>query len=268
MNGIQILVSLLFGVGVLSVLISIFRGIGFNMILNPDALVIVIGGTMIALFVAYPYKRIKEALIDIVKIVMNKSDRKDLIRVIVSLARINRKGGVRALERNFSAVKDDFLRLGVHLLVNNHGSEEIRKIMSREMALRIVHYNFIQGLLKTVARLTPSLGLAGTVIGLIKMFRNFDSVETMVPLMAVALMSTFYGVIIANLFVVPLSAKVKERAIFSEALMNLSIEGVIAMHSMDHPLKIEERLQDTVEVGDEYDLTYTDQHLAMNGSSG
>ena len=74
------------------------------------------------------------------------------------------------------------------------------------------------------------------------MFRHLDSIESIAPMMAVALMSTFYGVIIANLFMMPLNAKVRERAILSEASMNLTIEGIMLIKKMEHPLKIEEKL--------------------------
>jgi chemotaxis protein MotA len=138
---------------------------------------------------------------------------------------------------------DNFLKLGVNLLINNYDVKEIKNIMVREIDLKTVNYNFSQNVLKTVARLTPSLGLVGTVISLVKMFKNFESVDPIAPIMAVALMSTFYGVVIANLIVLPVCAKMKERAIVSETLMHITIEGILAVKDMEHPLKIEERIR-------------------------
>ena len=123
-------------------------------------------------------------------------------------------------ENRMSTVDDHFLKIGVNLLINNHSDTEIRNTMEREVMLRVISSNFSLNVLKTIARLTPSFGLAGTVISLIKMFNHLDSIDSIAPMMAVALMSTFYGVIIANLFMMPLNAKLKERAILSEASMN------------------------------------------------
>ncbi len=140
------------------------------------------------------------------------------------------------------SLKDDFLKMGVGLLINHQGSDTIRKVMERELAIRIMDSNFSQNVLNTVARLTPSFGLAGTVISLIRMFRDMQSVDAIAPLMAVAMMSTFYGVILSTLLMLPLCAKLKECSIGNEVLMHISIEGLEAINDGMHPLMIEERI--------------------------
>jgi len=141
-----------------------------------------------------------------------------------------------------STISDDFLKLGVSLLINHQPADEIRATMERTMALRIMNYHHSQNVLKALARLTPSFGLAGTVVSLIKMFQHMQSIEAIAPHMGVAMMSTFYGVIIANLFMLPLSAKLEEHAIQSEALMHSTIEGIEAISHRDHPLRVQERV--------------------------
>ncbi|MBI5664052.1 MAG: MotA/TolQ/ExbB proton channel family protein [Nitrospirae bacterium] len=153
------------------------------------------------------------------------------------------KTNIRNVENKIKGIDDDFLRLGAKLLINNYGGRDIKNIMEREMTIRLVERNFSQNLLKTIARLTPSFGLAGTVISLIKMFKHMESVDTIAPMMAVALMSTFYGVIISNLIMLPFCAKLKEQAIEAELTMNIAIEGILAINNMEHPLKIEERIR-------------------------
>ncbi len=169
-------------------------------------------------------------------------NREELARDILEVARIYRRSDIRELENRMKTLKDDFLKLGVSLLINHQSNEDIRNAMEREMVIRIMNDNFSQNVLKTVARLTPSFGLAGTVISLIKMFKGMQAIDQIAPLMAVAMMSTFYGVIISNLFMLPLCAKLKERAILSESLMHFTIEGVEAINNMEHPLRIEERI--------------------------
>ena len=147
-------------------------------------------------------------------------------------------------------MRDPLLRLGTNLLISNYTSEDMKNIMKREVALKMVNYNFSQNMLKTIARLTPSFGLAGTVISLIRMFKHLQSVDAIAPLMAVALMSTFYGVILSNLIMLPLAAKLKDKAVVSEALMHISIEGMVAINNMDNPLRIEEMIAGYQEQGD------------------
>ncbi len=229
-------------IGIMVFVLTVFRDIGTSMIFNFDAFVIVIGGTAIAMFIGFPIQRLRHAFNDILATFTEQKSRGEVIRDILDISRMYRRTDVRSIENRMNTVEDHFLKMGVNLLINNHSNEEIRSTMEREMMLRIINSNFSQNVIKTIARLTPSFGLAGTVISLIKMFKHLDSIESIAPLMAVALMSTFYGVIMANLFMMPLNAKIRERAILSEASMHLIIEGIMLIQKREHPLKIEEKL--------------------------
>ena len=238
----NIVLGLALVAGIMSFVLTIFRDIGTSMIFNSDAFMIVIGGTAIAMLIGFPVQRLRQAFTDIMATFTGQRSREEVIRDILEVARMYRRTDVRSIENRMSTVDDQYLRMGVNLLINNHSNEEIRSTMEREMMFRVINSNFSQNVVKTIARLTPSFGLAGTVISLIKMFNHLDSIESIAPMMAVALMSTFYGVIIANLFMMPLNAKLKERAILSEASMHLTIEGIMLIKKMEHPLRIEEKL--------------------------
>ncbi len=220
----------------------IFKDVGIGVLFNLDAFLIVIGGTVTAVLIGFSLKRITATIHDVIATFRSVGTREDIAREMVRIARMQRKSDVRKLEAGISDTKDAFLKLGLNLLVNRYENEEIRNIMEREMAIRIVNLNLSQNVLMTMARLTPSFGLAGTVIGLIKIFRHFQSVETVIPIMAIALMSTFYGVFLSNLILLPLSAKIKERAILCEELMQMTVEGIIEINKGEYPLKIEEKL--------------------------
>jgi chemotaxis protein MotA len=222
--------------------ISTFRNIGLSMVFNPDALAIVLGGTIVAVFLGFPIKRIKKTFVDIVDAFRPQRDRLALSKDILELARTSRRADIRGLEKQAGVIEDNYLKLGVTLLLTTKSHEEIMSIMEKEMALRIMDMNLSQNVLKTIARLTPSFGLAGTVISLINMFKNMQSFEAIAPLMAVAMMSTFYGVIISNLFMLPLCAKLEERAIQAEVLMQSAIEGILSIHNGEHPLLIAEKI--------------------------
>ncbi len=228
--------------GFFAFVLTIFRDISFSMIFNIDAFLIVVGGTTLAVFVGFPYKRVKDTVSDISDAFKDSINREQVINSIVDMARVFRKPDIRNTEKRIEELQDPFMKRGLNLLLNRHDDEMIQNVLEREIMIRMINYNFSQNLLKTIARLTPSFGLAGTVISLIRMFNNFQTMEEIAPLMGLALMSTLYGVIISNLIVLPLGAKLKERAIMQETLMNITIEGILAIKNREHPLKIEERL--------------------------
>ncbi len=236
------LITIILSLGVFFFILPIIRNTGAEMFFNPDALLIIGSGTLIGLFVGFPIHRIKMAFLHVKESFRDGGDKTALLKEILLMAGVYKRGNIRELERKQGEIKDDFFRTGMQLLINQHPLEEIKNVLDREMALRIVNQNLSQNILKTLARLTPALGLAGTIISLIKMFDHFQSIETMTPIMAVALMSTFYGVVIANLVMLPLSSKLKEKAILSESLMAMTIEGLVAISEREHPLRIEEKL--------------------------
>jgi chemotaxis protein MotA len=203
---------------------------------------IVGGGTIVAVFLGFPMPRLKKALFDVIDSFRSGRKEEETARDILEITRIYRKADIRKLERRMRDLDDTFLKTGVHLLMNHKSSEEIRVILERALTSRMMDYHFSQNVLKTVSRLTPSFGLAGTVISLIKMFQNMESIETIAPHMAVAMMSTFYGVIIANLFMLPLAAKLEEHSLASEERMHRIIEGIVGMNNRDHLINIEDRL--------------------------
>jgi len=238
----NLFITLMVAAGIFFFILPIIRNTGVEIFLNLDALMIIGSGTLIGLFVGFPLKRIQAVLIHLKEAFSDKENRESLLQSILTIAGIYKRGNMREIEHRVEEVQNEFFKLGMTLLINQHPMEEIKNALEREKAIRIVNYNLSQNILKTLARLTPALGLAGTIISLIKMFDNFQSVEAMTPMMAVALMATFYGVIIANLIMLPLSSKLKEKAILSESLMIMTIEGLTAISEREHPLRIEEKL--------------------------
>jgi chemotaxis protein MotA len=238
----NLMLRTLFILGPFLFVLSVFKGVGLDMLLNTNALLIIFGGTIAALFVGFPAARIGDTLHTVIDAFRDKRDAQSTIKDILDIARTYRKGDIRNLEKNRETIDDPFLRLGINLLISHSHSDDIRNIMEREMGARIVNFNLSLNILKTIARLAPSLGLAGTIISLVQMFRNLQSVDAMGPAMSIALMSTFYGVVISNLFALPLCAKLREKAIVSETLMLMTIEGILAIENREHPLRIEDRL--------------------------
>lgn len=239
----NILVAALALLIVLVLILTAFKDVGAGVLFNWEALVIIFGGTAVGLMIGYPIDKLKatfRAVLDSFKV---EFEREKTIENILTVSRLYRKSEVRSLERMAGCIDDSMMRLGINLLINYHRSEDIRAIMEREMSSRLMTLQGYQNVLRTAARLAPSLGLAGTVISLIKMFGQMGTAESMMPLMAVALMSTFYGVIISNLIFMPLNAKLRDTTDSLEEEFWLTIEGIAAIHNGEHPLRIEERLR-------------------------
>jgi len=119
MNVMSIISTVVIIAGILGVAFSVVRGIGIDMLLNVDALIIVLGGTVVATLIGYPLKRIREAMREVVSSFGKKNDREDLIQYILALTMIHRRGGIRDLEDRLEEIADGFLRFGVNLIVNN-----------------------------------------------------------------------------------------------------------------------------------------------------
>jgi chemotaxis protein MotA len=242
---------------------TVFRNIGLATIFNADALMIVCGGTIIAIFLGFPASRLKKAVADVLDSFRPLTDRQELAKEMLELARSSRRADIHGLEKKIRTIKDDFLRLGMNLLITHRPSHEIRSAMESEMALKVMDFQLSQNVLKAVARLTPSFGLAGTVISLIKIFNTSQSIDDVTVLMAVAMMSTFYGVIISNLFMLPLCAKLEERALMAEAHMCGIMEGVVAMNDLQNPLHVEERISGNYECDNAPEYAGIDSELAL-----
>jgi chemotaxis protein MotA len=232
-------VSLMIGIGLFSAFL--FKDAGLA-ILNPSALVIVLGGSTCALCMGFPFTKIRNTARDVLNTFRDQHEKEALVKDITKAARAYRRADIRALEREIEESKDGFLRFGLCLLLNHHEAVDIQVSMEREMAARMMRFHGSQNVLKTGARLAPAFGLVGTILMLIRMLADVHSLEALAPLMAGALMSTLYGVIIANLFMLPLAARLQDKAIASEMLLGMIVEGVLAIHNGDHPLKIEEKL--------------------------
>ncbi len=245
---------------------TIFNGIGISMIFNLDAFLIVIGGTTIAMFLGFPVNRIRITVNEIIDAFSIQRTRDSVIEDILVVSRMYGKTNIRDLENRIKYFDDNFLKMGANLLINDHSRKELKNIMEREMMLRLINFNFSQNVLRTVARLAPSFGLAGTIISLIKMFKHLVSIEAITPMMAVALMSTFYGIIIANLFMLPLCAKLREKAIESESIMTITIEGILIIRNNEHPLKIEEKIKEYKEIDDAYQPAENNPLVANKGA--
>lgn len=167
----------------------------------------------------------------------------EMIRKIIDLSNVARKEGLLSLEEAAADMDDAFLKKGILLMVDGTDPELVRAIMETELvSIEGRHKNCI-GFWDTLGAMGPAWGMIGTLIGLVDMLYHMDNVATLGPAMAVALITTFYGSILANMICIPVSNKLKADNAAEMMLKEVMIEGLLSIQAGENPRVIEEKLK-------------------------
>jgi chemotaxis protein MotA len=166
----------------------------------------------------------------------------ELIQRFVEFANKSRKEGILALEGEIKNVKGEFLKKGIQLSIDGLEPQEIREILDTEIEFIRVRHQLGAELFTTMGTFAPALGMIGTLIGLVQMLQTMDDPSSIGPAMAVALLTTFYGSVMANLVCIPIAGKLKTRS--KEEVLNkeMTIQGIISISNGDNPRILEQKL--------------------------
>jgi chemotaxis protein MotA len=210
---------------------------------NLSALMIVLGGTLAATLIAYPWRRLiwtvhllKKAFLSVNEIDWTK-------KTIVTLARTYRKNGIRVLEQMGEKLPDGYLKTAVELITYNYTKDEIEHILQKEAHIMYRQYEASEKIIYSIARLAPALGLTGTIVSLIRTFGHITDTNGLVGYMGIALLSTFYGVVFANLCFIPLSNKLREFMDQEATRLDLIQEGILDVYDQENPRAMEYKLE-------------------------
>jgi|LSQX01.1.fsa_nt_gb chemotaxis protein MotA len=207
------------------------------------SIVIVFGGTIAATVVNYPFSRIKEIYGIVKNAFINKTeDYCETTQTIIRLANVARKEGLLALEEVVTNIDNSFLKKGILLIVDGTDPELVRNILETELSFVEERHKEGQGILESMGAYSPAFGLVGTLIGLVNMLRNLTDPNTLGPGMAVALITTFYGIILANLLFLPLAGKLKYKSSQEILQKEIMLEGILSIQAGENPRIIEEKL--------------------------
>jgi len=238
----QIVFSMLLSIGIFVLAFNLEvgkMGLGSNL----NALMIVLGGTFSATLIAYPLKQLIWTAHLLRKAFSSRNDIDWTIDAIVALARAYRKGGIRALEQMAEEIPDGLLKTGVDLIAYNYTKEKIDQILEKEARISHSRYETAYKILYNMARLAPALGLTGTIVYLIRVFGHITDSQGLVGYMAIALLSTFYGVVFANLCFIPLANKLREFMDQEQVHFELIQEGILDIHDAENPSAMEYKLE-------------------------
>jgi len=226
--------------GLFLITVAIIRGGDAGIFLNINSALIVIGGALSTSFIAFPSKKVL-GMVPIVRNAFkpNVYEPEDYVDDITRLASVYRSRGMKQLENEESKVDNRFLKNGIAMIVDGYNAKEIHELMERELSAMLERHNTGIKVIRFIALQAPVFGMAGTLIGLVQMLMHLDDPSTIGPALATALITTFYGLMLANLIMTPLAAKLTSRTDMEAVLFKAIRIGIIGIHDRVNPQKIQ-----------------------------
>ncbi|MBN1759562.1 MAG: MotA/TolQ/ExbB proton channel family protein [Chitinispirillaceae bacterium] len=211
---------------------------------------ITLGGAISATIAAFPASKLITAFGVLKNAFLVKTETPvEIIKQLVEFAEQARREGILTLEARAAEIKDEFLKKGIQLAVDGTESELIKDILSTEIAFTEARHEEGAKIFDFLASMGPSFGMIGTLVGLVLMLGNMSNVESIGPNMAVALITTLYGSILANVFCIPIVEKLKGYSRKEILIKELMLEGIMSLQSGDNPRIVEQKLTAFLEPG-------------------
>jgi len=220
---------------------TIATGSGALVFVNIPSFVIVVGGTIAVVMMRFTLAQAIGSIKIAMKAFLHKAETaEDLIASVVELAGIARKEGLLALEGQ--EITNPVLETGIRMLVDGHEPAIVKKALSTEMNETVSRHKIGQDLFKQIGDAGPAMGMIGTLVGLVQMLSNMSDPKSIGPAMAVALLTTLYGAMLANMFALPISDKLKLRSAEEQMNKNIIIQSVLGIQEGQNPKVLEELL--------------------------
>jgi len=228
--------------GMVTVGLAIALGGSVMTFLNGPSLVIVIAGTILVTLMKFSLAQFLGATkVAVQAFVSSMPVPNELIEKSVELANEARTNGLLALEE--AEVPDDFFKKSINLLVDGHDPEVVKTVLNKDMNLTISRHKSGQAIFKAMGDVAPAMGMIGTLIGLVQMLSSMDDPKQIGPAMAVALLTTLYGALIANMVALPIADKLEMRSTEERLVKSLIIDAVVAIQDGQNPRVIGDMLK-------------------------
>ena len=226
------------------VLASMASGGNFGAYIDVPSIMITLGGAIGATVISNPSDRLKSVGGAMKSVfISHEPDLIGMVQMIVSFAEKARREGLLSLEADVAEVESDFMRKAIQLVVDGTDPELVRAILDTEIGVFEDRHSANKSVFDTLAEFGPSFGMIGTLIGLIAMLGNLQDVNALGPGMAVALITTMYGSMLANMFAIPTAKKLAARSAQEVKSMELMVEGILAIQAGENPRIVEEKLK-------------------------
>jgi len=236
------IIGLVFAVG--AVMAGIILGGGsIGSLIDTTSIFVVLGGTVGATILAFPLARVLSIHKVFLKaFIVKPVDVGAVITDLVHFAEVARREGILALENHVEEMKDEFIVRGVKMAVDGTDPELIQQIMDTELDALQDRHSQGKGVLDTISKYAPAFGMIGTLLGLIFMLSNMDDPAAIGPGMAVALITTLYGALIANVVTGPVADRLAARDAEEVLVKTIIAAGVMSIQSGDNPRVVESKL--------------------------
>ena len=212
--------------------------------INMPSVLITLGGTFMCVLASGPLKDFINGLKSFLLILkVPKADEAAIIRQIIDLSNIARKEGLLALEESANSLEDEFMKKGILLIVDGTDPELVRNILETELVNIDARHKRLIAFWKNVAAMGPAWGMIGTLVGLINMLKNLSDPDSIGPNMAVALITTLYGSMLANWLSTPVATKLSTNNDIEIMMKEVMIEGLLSIQAGENPRVIEEKLK-------------------------
>jgi chemotaxis protein MotA len=230
------------GAGTVVVVALILMGGDLRMFYDVHAIIVIFGGSFAATLIRFPLSAMLHGLPLGAKFAftMRRVTSRDLVDQIAALAEIVRKQGPIGLEK--AEVEDPFLAKGIRYVADGYDADFIRDNLERDRDNFLTHLDEGQKIYRAIGDCAPAFGMIGTLIGMVQMFANMTDPSKLGPLMAIALLATLYGALVANLVCLPIADKLHGKLVDEEVNRSLIIDGVLMMRDSKSPTLVREML--------------------------
>ena len=236
------IVGILLGIG--AIIGSILLGGSLDAFIDYPSVAVVLGGTLAATLVNYPFSDVMSVMGITKKAFLEKEKKPtDVISQFVKFAEMARKEGILALEQASGDLDDEFIQKGLQLAVDGTTPELIQSILDTEISNLEDRHKLGQGIFEALGTYAPAFGMIGTLIGLVNMLKSLEDPTQIGAGMAIALITTFYGAVLANLIFLPIQGKLKKRSQNEVLVKEIATHGIMGIQSGDNPRVLEEKLK-------------------------
>ena len=220
---------------------AVILGVSPAVFINPASLLIVVGGTMFVVLAKFSVSQFLGAFKAAARAFKFKlPETQASIEELVDIANVARKEGVLGLEGR--EISSPFLSQGIQMLVDGQDSKTIKELLNKERLMTLDHNRSGAKVFTAMADVAPAMGMIGTLIGLVQMLSNMEDPKSIDPAMAVALLTTLYGAMIATMFATPIADKLSLRMTEEARMQSLYIDALVAIQEGTNPRIIEQML--------------------------
>lgn len=226
---------------------AVFAGGETGIFVDIPSIILVMGASITIMFCAYPVSNLKR-IVSVLKACLSPKghDLNVLVEQMVSFAEIARRDGILSLENALAEIEDPFMVRAVQMAVDGADPQMIEQVLDEELDHLADRHSKAKEMLDGLGKYAPAFGMIGTLVGLVAMLANMDDPSAIGAGMAVALLTTLYGALIANGVALPLADRLGRRSEEEQLYKSLIIRGVMAIQSGDNPRTVEQRLRSSL----------------------